>query len=103
MSPSRVETTSVVSVMCSLSLAQLAADFKSLEAQIVATVEQSGRAFYAQVVRAFQERWLEQHRSEWTAVRWRTIDQLSPLLRDVNISFWLFVRPDMRVWGQWGR
>lgn len=64
--------------MCSLSLAQLAPDFKSLEAQIIATVEQSGRLFYLQAVRAFQERWVREHGPEWSAVRWRTIDQVTP-------------------------
>ena len=78
MSPSSVETTPVVSVVCGLSLEQLASDFKSLEAQIVAKVEESGREFYAQVLRAFQEKWLEQARPEWSAVRWRTIDQVTP-------------------------
>lgn len=78
MSPSSVETTPVVSVVCCLSLEQLAPDFKSLEAQIVAKVEESGREFYAQVVRAFQEKWLEQARREWSAVRWRTIAQVTP-------------------------
>jgi hypothetical protein len=52
--------------------------FKSLEAPIVARVEESGREFYAQVLRAFQEKWLEQARPEWSAVRWRTIDQVTP-------------------------
>lgn len=78
MSPSSGETTSAVSVVCVLSLEQLAPDFKSLEAQIIATVEESGRQFYAQVVRAFQERWLEQNGRAWSAVRWRTIDQITP-------------------------
>ena len=78
MSPSRCETTPAVSVLCSLSLEQLAPDFKSLETQIIATVQESGREFYAQVVRAFQERWLEQECQRWSAVRWRTIDQVTP-------------------------
>lgn len=78
MSPSRCETTPVVSVVCCLSLEQLAPDFKSLEAQILAKVQESGREFYAQAVPAFQERWLEQQRPEWSAVRWRTIDQVTP-------------------------
>jgi hypothetical protein len=29
-------------------------------------------------VAAFQERWLRRHRTHWSAVRWRTIDQISP-------------------------
>ena len=78
MSRSRCETAPGVSVVCCLSLEQLASDFKSLEAQIVATVQAGGREFYAKAVRAFQERWLEQQRREWSAVRWRTIEQVTP-------------------------
>ena len=78
MSPSSVEATPVVSVMCSLSLEQLAPDFKSLEEQIVAIVQESGRQFYAQVVSAFQQRWLREHGGEFRAERWRLIHQITP-------------------------
>ena len=44
--------------MCALSLEQVAPDFNSLEEQIVAIVQESGRQFYAQVLSAFQQRWL---------------------------------------------
>lgn len=78
MSPSSVETTPVVSVLCSLSLEQLAPDFKSLEEQIVASVQESGRQFYIQVVAAYQERWLCEHGADFCAQRWRLIHQLTP-------------------------
>lgn len=78
MSPSRGETTPIVSVVCSLTLGQLAPDFKSLEEQIVETVQQSAREFYAQAVGALQERWLQERRAEFQAVRWRAINQITP-------------------------
>ena len=78
MSPSRCETAPTVSVVCSLSLRRLPADFKGLEQEIVVTVERSAREFYAQAVAAFQEQWLAQRRGEWSAVRWRRINQVTP-------------------------
>lgn len=79
MSPSTCrKTTPVVSVVCSLSLRQLAPDFKSLEEQIVETVQCSAREFYAQAIAAFQERWLEERRTEFKAERWRLINQVTP-------------------------
>jgi hypothetical protein len=78
MSPSRCETTPIVSVVCSFTLGQLPADFKSLEEQIVETVQQSAREFYAQAVGAFQERWLQERRAEFKAERWRLINQITP-------------------------
>lgn len=65
-------------MVCTLSLRQLPADFKSLEQQIVETVQQNAREFYAQAVGAFQERWLRERRSEFSAVRWRLINQVTP-------------------------
>ena len=53
-------------------------DFKSLEEQIVETVQNSAREFYAQAVGAFQERWLVERRTEFSAVRWRLINQVTP-------------------------
>lgn len=79
MSPSTCkETTPAVSVVCTLSLRQLPTDFKSLEEQIVETVQNSAREFYAQVIAAFQERWLWERRAEFSAVRWRLINQVTP-------------------------
>ena len=79
MSPSICnETTPAVCVVCSLSLRQLAPDFKSLEEQIVETVQQSAREFYAQAVAAFQERWLQERGTEFKAERWRLINQITP-------------------------
>jgi hypothetical protein len=79
MSPSICnETTPAVCVVCSLSLRQLAPDFKSLEEQIVETVQHSAREFYAQAVAAFQERWLQERRTEFKAERWRLINQITP-------------------------
>jgi hypothetical protein len=56
----------------------LAPDFKSLEEQIVETVQESAREFYAQAVAAFQERWLQERRAEFKAERWRLINQITP-------------------------
>jgi hypothetical protein len=53
-------------------------DFKSLEEQIVETVQESAREFYAQAVAAFQERWLQERRTEFNAERWRFINQITP-------------------------
>lgn len=78
MSPSSVETTPVVSVVCALSLRPWPKDFKSLEEQIVETVQGSGRELYAEAVRAFQEHWLAEHKKEFSAVRWRAINQITP-------------------------
>jgi hypothetical protein len=38
----------------------------------------SGREFYALCFGALQQRWLQEHRRDHIAVRWRTIDQLTP-------------------------
>jgi len=78
MSPSSFETTPVVSVVCNLSLRQWPADFKTLEAQIVSAVQESGRQLYVAAAQAFQEHWLAQRRERWTAVRWRGINQVTP-------------------------
>jgi hypothetical protein len=79
MSPSTCKkTTPVVSVVCTLSLQQLPADFKSLEEQIVETVQNSAREFYGQAMAAFQEHWLWERRAEFSAVRWRLINQVTP-------------------------
>ena len=79
MSPSALnKTTEVIKVVCSMSLSEMAPDVKALEEQIIKIVQQTGREFYAKVFAAFQQRWLEECRSDYTAVRWRTIDWLSP-------------------------
>ena len=41
-------------------------------------MQQSGREFYAAVFGAFQQRWLQERGGDYTAVRWRTIDQVTP-------------------------
>ena len=41
-------------------------------------MQQSGREFYAAVFGAFQRRWLQERGGDYTAVRWRTIDQVTP-------------------------
>jgi hypothetical protein len=56
----------------------MASDVKALEEQIITVVQHSGREFYAKVFAAFQQRWLEESRSDYTAVRWRSINQLTP-------------------------
>jgi putative lipoic acid-binding regulatory protein len=79
MSPSALnKTTEVISIVCSLSLSEMAPDVKALEEQIIKIVQQTGREFYAKVFAAFQQRWLEECRGDYTAVRWRTIDWLNP-------------------------
>ena len=79
MSPSAVKkTTEVISVEFSLSVSEMASDVKALEEQIITLVQQSGREFYAKVFAAFQQRWLEESRSDYTAVRWRAINQVTP-------------------------
>ena len=79
MSPSTVkERTEVISVVCSMSLAEMPQDVKALEERIVEKVRMSGREFYALCFGAMQQRWLQEHRRDHTAVRWRTIDQLTP-------------------------
>jgi hypothetical protein len=79
MSPSTCKkTTEVISVVCSLSLKQCPGDVKTLEEQMVRSVQQTGREFYAKVFAAFQQRWLEEHRKDYTAVRWRSINQVTP-------------------------
>src|SRR5438128_3442680 len=79
MSPSACKkTTEVISVVCSLSLSEMAPEVKALEEQIITLVQQSGREFYAKVFAAFQQRWLEESRRDYTAVRWRAINQVTP-------------------------
>ena len=79
MSPSTVkERTEVISVVCSMSLAEMPQDVKALEERIMQRVCESGREFYALCFGALQQRWLQEHRRDHTAVRWRTIDQLTP-------------------------
>lgn len=78
MSPSTCKTTEVISVVCSLSVSQLPQDVKALEEQIIESVHRAGREFYGKVFTVFQQRWLEQQRAHYTAVRWRTIDQVTP-------------------------
>jgi len=79
MSPSVLnKTTEVISVVCSMSLSELPQDVKALEEQIIEKVHQSAREFYGAVFVAFQQRWLQERRAEYTAVRWRDIDQVTP-------------------------
>jgi uncharacterized protein UPF0236 len=72
------QRTEVISVVCSLSLSELAPDVKALEEQIIARVQQTGREFYGKVFAAFQGRWLEEGHGDYTAVRWRAINQVTP-------------------------
>jgi hypothetical protein len=79
MSPSASNPTSkVIEVVCSMSLAEMPEDVKALEERIIEKVQESGRQFYAAVFGAFQQRWLQERRVDYMAVRWRTIDQLTP-------------------------
>ena len=78
MSPSACKTIQVVSVVCSLSLSQLAQDVKELEEQIVEIVNQAGREFYGKVFALFQERWLAERAEQYRAQRWRAINQGTP-------------------------
>ena len=79
MSPSALNpTTEVIKVVCSMSLEEMPEDVKALEERIVEKVQQSGREFYAAVFYAFQQRWLQERSADYTAVRWRTIDQVTP-------------------------
>lgn len=64
--------------MCCLSVSQLPQDVKALEEQIIESVQRVGREFYGKVFAAFQQRWLEQQRAYYTAVRWRAIEQVTP-------------------------
>ena len=66
-------TTRVIEVVCSMSLAEMPEDVKALEERIVEKVQESGRQFYAAVFGAFQQRWLQQRRVDYMAVRWRRI------------------------------
>ena len=78
MSPSALNPrTEVIKVVCSLSVEEMPQDVKALEEQIIEKVHQCGREFYALCLGAFQQRWLQQRRSDYTAVRWRRIDQLT--------------------------
>lgn len=78
MSPSTSKRTEVICVVCSLSLSQLPQDVKALEEQIIESVQRAGRELYGKVFAAFQQRWLEQQWADYTAVRWRAIDQVTP-------------------------
>ena len=79
MSPSTVkERTEVISVVCCMSLAEMPQDVKALEERMVEKVRMSGREFYALCFGALQQRWLQEHRRDHIAVRWRTIDQVTP-------------------------
>ena len=79
MSPSALNpTTEVIKVVCSMSLSEMPCDVKALEQRIIERVHQSGREFYAAVFGAFQQRWLQERRADYTAVRWREIDQVTP-------------------------
>ena len=79
MSPSALNPrTEVIEVVCSMSLAEMPEEVKALEEQITEKVQQSGRQFYTLCLCAFQQRWLQERRVDYTAVRWRTIDQLTP-------------------------
>jgi hypothetical protein len=71
-------TNKVIEVVCSLSLEELPQDVKALEEQIVQRVHECGRQFYALCFGALQQRCLEEQRGDYTAVRWRRIDQLTP-------------------------
>ncbi len=72
------QRTEVLCVVCSLSVSEMAGDVKALEEQIITLVQHSGREFYAKVFAAFQQRWLEEARRDHTAVRWRSINQVTP-------------------------
>ncbi len=61
-----------------MSLSEMPCDVKALEQRIIERVHQSGREFYAAVFGAFQQRWLQERRADYTAVRWREIDQVTP-------------------------
>ena len=61
-----------------MSLAEMPEDVKALEERIIEKVQESGRQFYAAVFGAFQQRWLQERRVDYMAVRWRTIDQHYP-------------------------
>ena len=79
MSPSALNpTTEVIKVVCLMSLEEMPRDVKALEERIIEKVQQSGREFYAAVFYAFQRRWLQERGGDYTAVRWRTIDQVTP-------------------------
>ena len=79
MSPSALNpTTEVIKVVCLMSLEEMPRDVKALEERIIEKVQQSGREFYAAVFYAFERRWLQERGGDYTAVRWRTINQVTP-------------------------
>jgi hypothetical protein len=79
MSPSALNpTTEVIKVVCFMSLEEMPSDVKALEERIIEKVRASGREFYVAVFSAFQQRWLQERHGDYTAVRWRTIDQVTP-------------------------
>lgn len=50
---------------------------KLLRSRSIEKVHECGREFYALCLGSFQQRWLQQRRADYTALRWRTIDQLT--------------------------
>jgi hypothetical protein len=56
----------------------MAEDVKTIEEQIIKTVQAAAQDFYGRVFAAFQEQWLERRRQHYTAVRWRSINQVTP-------------------------
>jgi hypothetical protein len=60
-----------------MSFEEMPPDVKALEERIMEKVQASGREFYALCFSAFQQRWLQQQRSDYTAVRWRAIHQVT--------------------------
>ena len=53
-------------------------DVKALEERIIEKVRASGRELYVAVFGAFQQRWLQERRADYTAMRWREVDQVTP-------------------------
>ena len=50
-----------------------------LEAAVVEAAHAGGRELYAQSFRRWQELWLEPRRERYRAIRWRSIEQITPL------------------------
>lgn len=50
-----------------------------LEAAIIEAVHAGGRELYSQSFRRWQELWLEPRRDRYRAIRWRSIEQITPL------------------------
>jgi hypothetical protein len=84
MSPSACKKkTEVISVVCSLSVSELAPEVKALEEQIIEKLNEAGRAFYAAVFATFQECWIEQRGERYARQRWRKIKQVTPFGSDL--------------------